>query len=149
MLKYIDTAITFSEIPDEISLCINISGCPNKCPDCHSKYLWDDVGIDLTETTLDSLIEHNTGITCICFMGGDQQVSYIEKLAIKIQLEYPCLKVAWYSGQTEFPKYFEYFNYIKLGPYISELGDLRTPTTNQRMYNIVHGQKVDITYKFR
>ena len=28
MLKYVDTLVTFSEIPDEISLCINVSNCP-------------------------------------------------------------------------------------------------------------------------
>lgn len=149
MLKYVDTAVTFSEVPDEITLCINISGCPNKCLDCHSKYLWENVGTDLTECELEKLIMYNDGITCVCFMGGDQQISYIEKLAIKIRLEYPHLKVAWYSGQCEFPEKFMYFNYIKLGPYIKELGDLRNINTNQKMYSIVHGQKIDITYKFR
>lgn len=39
MLKYVDTAIVFSEIPDEVTLAINISGCPNKCKNCHSQYL--------------------------------------------------------------------------------------------------------------
>ena len=27
MLKYVDTMVTFSEVPDEISLCIEISNC--------------------------------------------------------------------------------------------------------------------------
>lgn len=27
MLKYVDTKVTFSEVPNEISLCINISNC--------------------------------------------------------------------------------------------------------------------------
>ena len=27
MLKYVNTEITFAEVPDEISLCINISNC--------------------------------------------------------------------------------------------------------------------------
>ncbi len=44
MLKYVDTAIVFSEIPGEITLAINISGCPNHCQGCHSKYLWKDYG---------------------------------------------------------------------------------------------------------
>ena len=38
-MKYIDTKIVFSEVPDEITLAINISGCPIHCADCHSKYL--------------------------------------------------------------------------------------------------------------
>ena len=71
MLKYTDTEIVFREIPDEITLAINISGCPIHCPDCHSKELWQDIGEELTEEKLCSLIEENKGITCVCFMGGE------------------------------------------------------------------------------
>lgn len=39
MLKFTDTQVTFSEIPDQISLCINLSNCPYHCPACHSKEL--------------------------------------------------------------------------------------------------------------
>ena len=28
MLKYVDTMVTFSEVPSEITLCINVSNCP-------------------------------------------------------------------------------------------------------------------------
>ena len=44
MLKYVDTKVTFSEVPDEISLCISISNCPNHCKGCHSPYLAEDIG---------------------------------------------------------------------------------------------------------
>ena len=47
MLKYVDTAITFSEVPDEVTLCINLSNCHFHCSACHSKYLWEDVGEEL------------------------------------------------------------------------------------------------------
>lgn len=33
-MKYESTLITFTEIPDEISLCLNISGCPCHCEGC-------------------------------------------------------------------------------------------------------------------
>lgn len=36
MLKYTDTRVTFSEVPDEVTLCINISGCLCHCEWCHS-----------------------------------------------------------------------------------------------------------------
>ena len=32
MLKFINTLVGLREVPDEISLCINITGCNNKCP---------------------------------------------------------------------------------------------------------------------
>ena len=36
MLKYSNYEITFAEVPDEISLCINLTNCPHKCIGCHS-----------------------------------------------------------------------------------------------------------------
>ena len=32
MLRYINTDIVFQEFPDEVTLAINISGCPCRCP---------------------------------------------------------------------------------------------------------------------
>ena len=40
-LKYLGYSIVFQEVPDEVTLAINISGCPHKCEGCHSKYLWE------------------------------------------------------------------------------------------------------------
>ena len=40
MLKYVNCGIVFQEIPDEVTLSINISNCPCHCPGCHSNYLW-------------------------------------------------------------------------------------------------------------
>ena len=36
MLKYVNTGIVFQEIPDEVTLAVNISGCPCRCHGCHS-----------------------------------------------------------------------------------------------------------------
>ena len=44
MLKYVNTGVVFQEIPDEVTLAVNLSGCPCRCPGCHSRYLWQDVG---------------------------------------------------------------------------------------------------------
>ena len=60
MLKYVDTAITFAEFPDEVSLCINISSCPCFCDGCHSPYLSKDIGEVLSLGRLQELIEANT-----------------------------------------------------------------------------------------
>lgn len=137
MLKYVDSVVTFSEIPDEISLCIDISNCPIHCKGCHSKYLWEDIGEVLNKESLFSLINKNSGITCICLMGGDQAPNSITWLAKCIKEQYPDLKVAWYSGKQDLAKEIdtEYFDYIKLGPYISELGGLDNPNTNQKLYH--------------
>lgn len=149
MLKYIDTKVTFSEVPDEITLCINITGCKNGCKNCHSPYLAEDIGTELTFSELRRLIKHNSGISCIAFMGGDSEPERINALASFVTNHYQ-LKVAWYSGRQELSKDIELrnFDYIKLGPYIEELGPLSSRTTNQRLYRVEKGVLIDITNKF-
>lgn len=149
MLKYTDAVVTFAEIPNEITLCINISNCPIHCKGCHSKYLWEDTGEPLDLMHLTDLIDANTGITCICIMGGDADPIYVDTLAEDIK-EYYDLKVAWYSGKQELSKdiTLDNFDFVKLGPYIEELGGLDSKTTNQRMYKVDGNKLIDITNSF-
>ena len=137
MLKYVDTKVTFAEVPDEISLCINISNCPNHCEGCHSPYLAEDVGIILNENNLMKLINQNLGITCICFMGGDSNPQEVNALARYLKFFNIC-KVAWYSGKPKISSEInlENFDYIKLGPYKESLGGLDSKDTNQVLLKI-------------
>ena len=139
MLKYIDTMVTFSEFPDEISLCINISNCPCHCAGCHSSYLAEDIGEPLLESTLHKLITENKGITCVGFMGGDSDPKEVNKLAKWVRENYPKLHIGWYSGrQTLADEVIDLgnFDYLKLGPYIKQFGPLNNPNTNQKFYKI-------------
>lgn len=88
MLKYTDTQVTFAEIPDEITLCINLSNCPCHCKGCHSSYLAEDIGEVLTITRIEKLIKANKGITAICFMGGDNDPKLINHYAKVIKKSY-------------------------------------------------------------
>lgn len=138
-MKYTGVEITFAEVPDEITLCINISNCPCHCTGCHSPYLAEDIGEELTEDSLHKLISSNEGITCVAFMGGDSNPKEVDRLADIVQVCYG-LKAAWYSGVQILNKdiHIWNFSYIKLGPYIEELGPLNSKTTNQRMYKVVY-----------
>ena len=151
MIKYVNTLVSFSEVPDEISLCINITGCKIGCKNCHSPYLAEDIGNVLNLQALTSLIDSNSGITCVCIMGGDANPGEVDDIAQDIKEYYPKLKVAWYSGKQELSKdiNLEFFDFIKLGPYIEELGPLNSKTTNQRFYKIENNKLIDITYKFQ
>lgn len=145
MLKYVNTAVTFAEFPDEISLLINISGCPCHCEGCHSSYLAEDIGEPLDYIAITKLIiNSNKGITCVGLMGGDSDPEWINNLAefIKTSSE---LKVGWYSGRNYLPSEIDirFFDYIKLGPYIKEYGGLQSPNTNQHLYQI---EKIDNKY---
>ena len=150
MLKYVETAVTFSEIPDEITLCINISNCPCHCKGCHSSYLAEDIGDPLNKTALSKLLENNKGVSCVSFMGGDNDPISIVALASWVKT-HTDLKVAWYSGRQELNDFvarqLKWFDYIKLGPYIKEYGPLNSETTNQRLYEVKDNKLHDITYK--
>ena len=140
MVKYYNAMTVFEEIPNEITLAINITNCPCHCKGCHSKFLWEDIGTELTFEELDNLIEKNDGITTVCFMGGDATPEEIMDLAVYIRLEYSNLKIGWYSGRDEYYKdiNFDFFDYIKLGHYDEELGGLNKKTTNQKLYKLTH-----------
>lgn len=150
MLKYIDTKVTFAEVPNEISLCINISNCPCNCKGCHSSYLAEDIGNWLNSDSIKELINNNKGVTCICFMGGDASPLAVNALAYFIKIYFPTKKTAWYSGRQELSKDINLnnFNFIKLGPYIEELGPLNSKTTNQKFYKVEKDKLVDVTNLF-
>ena len=162
MLKYVNSEVTLREIPDEITLCINISNCPCHCKGCHSSYLAEDIGNELDDKELINLINSNQGITCVAFMGGDNDPLSVYKLCKVIQFMFPDLKKAWYSGKSDLPEYLQgdrlsRFDYIKLGPYMEEFGGLDNRNTNQRLYEVVlEADELtgigyileDITYKF-
>lgn len=148
-MKFVENEVVFSEIPNEITLAVNISNCPIRCKGCHSKHLWDDIGEELNEESIDTLINKNNGITCFCFMGGDRNPEEINILAEYIKEKYSRIKVGWYSGREYLASEVENsnFDYIKLGRYIEERGPINKETTNQRLYEIKDGQMIDITYK--
>lgn len=147
-MRYYNYDIVFQEVPDEVSLAINLTNCPNHCQSCHSPHLWDDTGTPLDEAELEHLTQKYAGsITCICLMGGDSERETVERLARYIK-NHSTLKVAWYSGRETMPSSPQDFDYVKLGPYIPDRGSLRSRTTNQRLYRRNGTDWQDITERF-
>ena len=150
-MKVASFEIVFQEVPGEVTLALNISGCPNHCKGCHSPHLWNDTGEELTVELMDALIaRYAPGITCVCFMGGDQDEAYVAALAEHVH--HQGLKAAWYTGRNKDmtnPKLAELFDYIKTGPYIEACGGLKSPNTNQRFYRREAEHWVDQTALFR
>lgn len=148
VLKYIDYMVTFQEFPDEISLCVNISGCPNRCPGCHSQWLNENNGTELDEFQIDELINSHDGITCFGIMGGDIDHTRVLEIALYIKNKYPELKVGMYSGNDKIDKALVMIlDYYKVGSYKKEFGPLSSKTTNQTMFKIKNGKMIDITNK--
>lgn len=154
--------ITFSEIPDEISLCLNISNCKCNCSHCSEPWLRENVGEDLTEEYLDKLFEKYlyAGISCICLMGGDSDYGDAKRVADYIHSK-TNLKTAFYSGR-EFINIdlIPSFDYYKIGRWImpegpvsdwhkTNNGVLQFPWSNQLLFKKVENRLENITYKFR
>ena len=143
------------EFPDEVTLAINLSCCPNGCTGCHSAYLRGDVGEELTLQRLEALIESYAGeITCVALMGGDNDpqtvASHLQYVRRHFDRRY---KTGWYSGRTQLPESAvlqSAFNYVKLGPYRPQCGPLSSPDTNQLFYKVLpDGSLDDLTFRYQ
>lgn len=155
-LKLQSYAVTFAEVPDEICLCLNISGCNHCCPGCHSQHLWNgDKDRPLSEC-FDTVVNYLGGrVSCLVFMGGDYNIEELLSYAVKAKER--GLKVCVYTGADfESPEAFELeaaliagtLDYLKVGPYVEEFGGLASAKTNQRMFAMEDGIVKDITWKF-
>lgn len=153
MVRYHNFDVVFAEIPDEVTLAVNLTGCPNRCPGCHSPHLQADRGRPLDEEELLGLLgRYGATVTCVAFMGGDAAPHEIARLAGIVRRHAPRLRVGWYSGREALPEGIEpqAFDYIKLGPWVEALGPLSSSTTNQRLYKVTNdGSLEDMTARFR
>ena len=143
-LKYNGYSVVMQEVPNEVSLAINISGCPYKCEGCHSTYLWEYVGSYLIEDIDNLLDKYSKLITCVCFMGGDQ--NQIDLLLCLNKAKERGLKTCLYTGNDNInsinKKVIEKLDYIKLGKYIKEFGGLNSKNTNQKMFDLKHNKEI-------
>ena len=172
MLKYYDVAIVTAEFPDEICLAINISNCPGHCGhmengefvlDCSEPWLLEDVGTELTIEELKKLIDSHPGITCVGFMGGDNDLFSVYALTKWIHLTYPDLLVGIYSGKEMLDLQLAMeIDYYKIGRFIMPLpkdhpeewwktncGVIGFPFSNQLMFKRQGCELINITHRFR
>lgn len=135
-MKYIDTQITFREVPDMVCRCFSISNCGERCKNCHSPELRKDIGTELTdEILLSYLTDDKNTIDCFVFLGdGGDNIRMCDILKLCKEHGY---KTCIYLGRNTISMtYLRYLDYVKLGPYIEELGGLDNQNTNQIMFEI-------------
>ena len=138
MIKYVPelTSVVMEEIPDRVTLAVEISHCRGNCPGCHSPFLKEDIGEELTPERIDALVADNFGVDCFLFLGEGRDPEALRDLAVYVRAL--GLKAAVYSGRREVDDMlWENFDYVKVGPYVEELGPLNKPTTNQRLYRVL------------
>lgn len=140
----ISPSIVFQEVPNEISLCFSITGCKVGCKGCHSTELWQaDYGIQLTNINfINWLNKYKNLISCVVFFGGEwQEAALIEKLIIA---KNHGVKTCLYSGQEHINiNISQHLNFLKTGPWRTELGGLDSPITNQIFRNMTTGEKLN------
>lgn len=137
MLKYVPslTDVVMEEIPGKVTLAVEISNCQGNCTGCHSPFLRDDIGEELTEEVIDRLIADNFGINCFLLLGEGKDPEALRRLARHLGSAHPDISSALYSGRFKVEDdLFDLFDYVKVGPYIPEEGPLDSPSTNQRLY---------------
>lgn len=137
MIKYVPelTDIVLEEIPGKVTLAVEISNCQGSCLGCHSPFLREDVGRELTSADIDSMIAENFGVNCFLFLGEGKDLKALLEIASYIKQRYPLVELAIYSGREEVEEeIWQLFDYVKIGPYIAEFGPLNEKSTNQRLY---------------
>ncbi|MCR4859043.1 MAG: anaerobic ribonucleoside-triphosphate reductase activating protein [Bacteroidales bacterium] len=147
MIKYVPelTDIVLEEIPGRVTLAVEISNCRGSCIGCHSPFLRQDLGEELTPDIVDRLIADNFGVNCFLLLGEGKDLEALLGIADHLRRRHPGIERAVYSGRAEVePEIYAAFDYVKVGPYIAEYGPLNERTTNQRLY--YHGE--DITSRF-
>jgi anaerobic ribonucleoside-triphosphate reductase activating protein len=141
------TSVVLEEIPDRVSLAVDISNCRGNCEGCHSPFLKKNIGRELTADVIDALVADNFGVNCFLFLGEGRDPEALLELADHVHSL--GLEAAVYSGREVVEDIFwNHFDYIKLGPYKPAFGPLNSPATNQRLYHILDGRPEDITDRF-
>ena len=147
-MKIVETSISLLEVPGEVALNVGVVGCPLRCKGCHSPYLRNskniqDVSLDQFKSNISKVAPF---ITCINFMGGEWEQDFpVFVTELKKQF-----KISLYTGfSIEEIKNLNDLDYIKVGPFIKELGGLSSVTTNQKMYKKQNSNFIDITYLFQ
>lgn len=147
MIKYVPemTSVVLEEIPGKLTLAVEISNCQGNCKGCHSPFLKNDIGQELTPAVASRLVKENFGVNCFLLLGEGNDPVALLSLARCLRIEHPELELALYSGREQVEEeIWEVFDFVKTGPYREECGPLNNPGTNQRLY---HHRK-DVTSLF-
>lgn len=153
MLYFCDVGLSHAEVPGETTLCFYISGCINRCKNCHFPELqFAEYGDRLSLEVFTKLVElYSPYETCICFMGegnctAETRNEMVQYTSIVHKRGYKC---CLYSGRdTVIEEWMQVFDYIKIGAYKEKLGPLYSNTTNQRLYKKNQRTYEDITAVF-
>lgn len=147
MLNYLSTTISVQEVPGEISMIFEISGCPHRCEGCHSMELWSNSGRVLNLESLSYEIEkYKKFITCVCFFGGEWSEAILASLLKECRQR--GYKTCLYTGaQDVSSKLKSNLDFSKTGRWEESLGGLNSLTTNQRFIHLGTGECLNFLFQ--
>lgn len=141
-LRYRHEEVVWIEVPGEVSLAYQFTGCPLRCKGCHSADTWKINSGQLL--SLDyfkhRLQQYKQLISCVLFMGGEwlpEQLLHYIQLAKAADLK-TCLYTGLEKEQVP-PQLLAQLDYLKTGPWIPELGGLDNPNSNQCFIDMQSG----------
>lgn len=162
-LPVVNKGITFSEIPNKVSVFLEMGGCRQKCKGCHSAewlctHINQDFWTDLEDLKAYVTKEKNNGAQAVVIMGGTNNTGVTLPMIIETIKELSkILPVGLYSGlpvnaraHKILAKVLE-LKYLKVGNYIEQRGPLDNPKTNQKFFarGVLLPNWHDMTYIFQ
>lgn len=137
--------VATSELPGEVAVYIEFSGCTQNCPECHSQHLigeqGDSISLEDLVYNVYAITEcYPEDITAIVLMGGTANLRMTNKkllALLKALYKKTRLPIGIYSGKDEDLDEWvsvKEVSWLKTGSYKKELGGLEVPTTNQKIY---------------
>lgn len=145
-MKIYSTEVSFAEVPDEISLLVNVAGCDLNCPGCHWNEIQDKKIFNFTIDDLMAEIDKNLPlITTVCFMGGEWH--HRQLLSMLRATRERNLSTCLYTGKKSVTcDLKDNLDFLKTGKWIASRGGLDAETTNQVFMDLNKNEKLN--YKF-
>lgn len=122
---------SLQEVPNNLSLCFSVAGCPLHCDECSWKSVKDFNTLSINLIDFETILQKYEGlISCICFLGGEWDKDFPKFLKVCKAHNY---KTCLYTGleKIEDEEILANLDYLKTGPYKKELGGLQSKNTNQ------------------
>lgn len=102
MLRYVEAGLSDLEVPQEISLCIYLSGCIYRCEHCHYQDLQAPDGGNLLAENFEPLfLAYQAYMTCLCFLGEGSACDQHELLHYVEYAHAKNVKSCLYTGKEQ------------------------------------------------